>query len=197
MSRPSRKQQILEALARELESNPGGKITTAALAASAGVSEAALYRHFASKAQMFEALIDFAEETVFSRINQIFTEEKRSSVRCGHLLYLLLGFAERNPGITRILMGEVLLGEHERLRSRVDRFFARFETQLKQILRESRLRDGGETPMGAEHTAQLLLSLAEGRLHRFLRSGFDYPATQDWESQWTFLSRSLFLPESA
>ncbi len=182
--RPSRKQQILEALARELESNPGGRITTAALAAAAGVSEAALYRHF-------------AEEAVFARVNQIFSEEKRSAVRCGHLIYLLLGFAERNPGITRILMGEVLMGENERLRDRVDRFFARFETQLKQVLREARLRQGGDTPMGAEGTAALLLALAEGRLHRFLRSGFAYPATRDWETQWEFLSRSLFLPEAA
>jgi TetR/AcrR family transcriptional regulator len=195
--RPSRKQQILEALARELESNPGGRITTAALAAAAGVSEAALYRHFASKARMFEALIDFAEEAVFARINQIFVEEKRSSVRCGHLIYLLLGFAERNPGITRILMGEVLLGENQRLRDRVDRFFGRFETQLKQVLREAKLRQGGETPIGAEESAALLLALAEGRLHRFLRSGFDYPATRDWERQWEMLSRSLFLPEAA
>ena len=195
--RPSRKQQILEALARELESNPGGKITTAALASAAGVSEAALYRHFASKARMFEALIDFAEEAVFARVNQIFSEEKRSAMRCGHLVYLLLGFAERNPGITRILMGEVLLGENERLRDRVDRFFARFETQLKQVLREARLRQGGDNPVGAEGTAALLLALAEGRLHRFLRSGFEYPATEDWENQWEFLSRSLFLPEAA
>jgi TetR/AcrR family transcriptional regulator len=197
MSRPSRKQQILEALALELESNPGGRITTAALAAAAGVSEAALYRHFASKARMFEALIDFAEEAVCARVNQIVTEEKRSAVRCGRMLYLLLGFAERNPGITRILMGEVLLGENERLRQRVDRFFARFETQLKQVLREARLRQGGEVPMGAEETAALLLALAEGRLHRFLRSGFDYPATRDWDTLWATLSRSLFLPEAA
>jgi len=195
--RPSRKQAILEALARELELTPGGRITTAALAAAAGVSEAALYRHFASKAKMFEALIDFAEEAVFARVNQIFMEEKRSTVRCGHLIYLLLGFAERNPGITRILLGEVLLGENLRLRERVDRFFARFETQLKQVLREARLREGGASPLGPEGTASLLLALTEGRLHRYLRSDFEYPATTDWESQWALLSRSLFLPESA
>ncbi len=195
--RPSRKQAILEALARELERQTGHRITTAALARAAGVSEAALYRHFASKAQMFEALIGFAEETVFARINQIFSEERQARVRCGKLLYLLLGFAERNPGITRVLLGEVLVGENERLQGRVDQFFGRFETQLRQVLREAHLREGGSSPIGAEGTAEMLLALVEGRLHRFLRSGFEFSPLAGWEPQWTHLSRALFLPESA
>ena len=195
--RPSRKRVILETLARELERKPGSRITTAALAQAAGVSEAALYRHFASKAQMFEALIGFAEETVFARINQILVEDRRAQMRCTRLLYLLLGFAERNPGITRVLLGEVLVGENERLRNRVDQFFGRFESQLRQVLREAPLREGTASPLGAEGTAQLLLSLVEGRLHRYLRSGFGFSPVEGWEAQWRQLSRTLFLPESA
>jgi TetR/AcrR family transcriptional regulator len=190
--RPSRKHAILEALARELESRPGSRITTAALAEAAGVSEAALYRHFASKAQMFEALIGFAEESVFARVNQILDEERRAQARCQRLLFLLLGFAERNPGITRVLLGEVLVGENERLRVRVDQFFGRFETQLRQALREAPLREGGDAPLGPEGSAELLLSLVEGRLHRYLRSGFSFSPVTGWEAQWTQVSRSLF-----
>jgi TetR/AcrR family transcriptional regulator len=195
--RPSRKREILETLARELERAPGSRITTSALAQAAGVSEAALYRHFASKAQMFEALIGFAEETVFARVNQILAEDHRARTRCGRLLYLLLGFAERNPGITRVLLGEVLLGENERLRKRVDQFFGRFESQLRQVLREAPLREGTASPIGAEGAAALLLSLVEGRLHRFLRSGFQFSPVAGWEPQWDQLSRALFRLESA
>jgi len=195
--RPSRKQQILESLAQELERQPGGRITTAALARAAGVSEAALYRHFAGKAQMFEALIDFAEETVFARANQIFAEERRGRMRCGRLLYLLLGCAERNPGITRVLLGEVLVGENKRLQVRVDQFFGRFETQLRQLLHEAPLREGSNIPLGPEGTAELLLALVEGRLHRFLRSGFNAHPLEGWEPQWEQLARALFLPEMA
>jgi TetR/AcrR family transcriptional regulator len=195
--RQSRRQQILEALARELEERPGGRVTTAALAAAAGVSEAALYRHFDSKARMFEALIEFAEETVFARINQILADDRQARNRCGHMLFLLLGFAERNPGISRVLLGEVLVGEHDRLRARVDQFFGRFETQLRQVLREARLREGADPPLGAEGTAELLLAVAEGRLQRFLRSGFQFSPVAGWEAQWAQLSRALFLLESA
>lgn len=194
--RPSRKRMILESLARELERQPGHRITTAALARAAGVSETTIYRHFANKAQMFEDLIGFAEQSVFARINQIFSDEHQAQVRCGKMLYLLLGFAERNPGITRVLLGEVLVGENERLQRRVDQFFGRFETQLRQVLREARLREGSISPIGAEATAQMFLALVEGRLHRFLRSGFDFSPLADWEHQWVQLSRALFLPES-
>lgn len=192
MPRYSRKQLILEALARELESKPGNRVTTAILAKAIDVSEATLYRHFTSKAQMFEELIDFAEDAVFSRVNQILTEEQLGRTRCHKLMSLLLVFAERNPGITRILLGEVLVGEHERLRIRVDQFFGRFETQLRQVLRETPLREGHGTPIGAEGSAELLLAVVEGRMHRFLRSGFTFSPVTGWEAQWERISRSLF-----
>lgn len=193
---PSRKQFILEALARELESKPGNRITTANLAKAVGVSEATLYRHFTNKAQMFGSLINFAEEVIFSRINQILSEELLGRVRCQRIVFLMLGFAERNPGITRILLGEVLIGEHEILQVRVDQFFGRFETQLRQVLREAPLREGHGAPLGAEGSAELLMSIVEGRLHRFIRSGFNFSPITGWDAQWEQISRTLFLPES-
>lgn len=193
---PSRKQFILEALARELESKPGNRITTANLAKAVGVSEATLYRHFTNKAQMFGSLINFAEEVIFSRINQILSEELLGRVRCQRIVFLMLGFAERNPGITRILLGEVLIGEHEILQVRVDQFFGRFETQLRQVLREAPLREGHGAPLGAEGSAELLMSIVEGRLHRFIRSGFNFSPIAGWDAQWEQISRTLFLPES-
>ncbi len=187
-----RKQLILEALATELENNPGSRITTAVLARATGITEAALYRHFASKAQMFDALIAFAEETVFSRINQILDEEKNANVRCAKIIYLLLGFAERNPGIVRVLLGDALIGEGERLLSRVERFFDRLETQLKQVMRESRLRDEVASPVSAEDCADIMLGFIEGRMHRFLRTQFKKPPLDKWEEQWGVISTALF-----
>ncbi len=182
-----RKQQILEALASELEQSPGARITTALLARASGITEAALYRHFPSKTRMFEELIAFAEESVFSRINQILAEEKGTGERCTRILYLLLGFAERNPGITRLLLGDVLAGEDERLLSRVDRFFDRLETQFRQILREARLREDGGSAVTPEESAALLLALVEGRLRRFVRSRFRESPLAGWETQWRLL----------
>ena len=192
MGRAPRKQLILEALARELELNPGGRITTASLGRAAGISEAALYRHFASKAKMFEGLIDFAEESIFVRINQILQEEQDVRLRCGQLLYLLLAFSDRNPGITRVLLGDALVGETERLMIRVGQFFARLETQLRQILREAEWRgDGmGETDSGV--AANLLLAVVEGRMHQYLRSRFEASPLEQWEAQWVLLQNSLF-----
>lgn len=187
-----RRQLILEALATELEKNPGSRITTAVLARSTGITEAALYRHFASKAQMFDALIAFAEESVFTRINQILDEEKNTSIRCAKIVYLLLGFAERNPGIVRVLLGDALIGEGERLLSRVERFFDRLETQLKQVVRESRLRDATAGPVAAEDCADIMLGFIEGRLHRFLRSQFGRSPLDRWEEQWDVIASALF-----
>jgi len=187
-----RKQLILEALADELEKNPGARITTAVLARATGITEAALYRHFASKGQMFDALINFAEEAVFSRINQILDEEKHSGVRCTQIVYLLLGFAERNPGIVRVLLGDALVGEDDRLLSRVGRFFDRLETQFKQIIRESRLREGAEESVSAEDYANIMLDFAEGRMHRFLRSQFKKRPLHRWEEQWGVIASALF-----
>lgn len=138
----SRRDQILQSLAEMLEQTPGGRITTSGLAKHVGVSEAALYRHFPSKAKMFEGLIEFIEETIFSRISLILKEEGRAETRCRQVLNLLLTFSERNPGITRILTGDPLSGETDRLRLRVAQLFERLETQLKQLLREAELREG-------------------------------------------------------
>lgn len=191
----SRKQMILESLAAELERSPGERITTAVLARAVGVSEAALYRHFASKAKMFEGLIGFAEESVFARINQILESEKGTRQRCARILYLLLVFAERNPGITRVLLGDALVGETERLHQRVEQFFSRLETQFRQVLREARMRDD-VLCVEPEQGASLLLALVEGRMHRFLRTRFKTSPAEAWESQWRVLEQALFQPSA-
>ncbi|MFT7218766.1 MAG: TetR/AcrR family transcriptional regulator [Candidatus Azotimanducaceae bacterium] len=190
--KPSRKEQILQSLAAILEQSPGGRITTAGLAKHVGVSEAALYRHFPSKAKMFEALIEFIETTLFSRISQIINEEERASVRCEKILGLLLTFCERNPGITRILTGDPLAGETERLRERVTQLFDRIEAQLRQILREMPMR--GETPITLDSTvaANLMLSVAEGRISQYVRSNFTRLPTTQWDEQWQSIKRGLF-----
>jgi TetR/AcrR family transcriptional regulator len=130
----NRKSEILQVLAAELETKPGTRITTASLAKAVGVSEAALYRHFPSKARMFEGLIEFAEESVFGVITRILDENRAVDRRCEHILLVLLRFAERNPGIARLLSGDVLVGENQRLRARVMQFFDRIETQIKPVL---------------------------------------------------------------
>ncbi len=191
-SKVPRKQLILEALAAELEGNPGGRITIAVLARATGITEAALYRHFASKAQMFDALIDFAEEAVFSRINQILDEEKDTATRCAQIIYLLLGFTERNPGIVRVLLGDALVGEEDRLLSRVEKFFDRLETQLKQVIRESRLRDNAAGTIAVEDCVDIMMSFIEGRMHRFLRSQFNKRPLDGWERQWSIIASALF-----
>lgn len=195
MPRPSRKQAILEALANELEQHPGDRITTAALARAVGVSEAALYRHFPSKARMFEGLIGFAEETVFARINQILQDEKNTQLRVAHVIYLLLGFADRNPGITRVLLGDALVGERERLHGRVKQFFERIDLQLRQILREAPLRADANLRASPEAAAALLTAFIEGRMQQFLRSRFSIASLTSWETDWQVLSHGLFDPE--
>ncbi len=141
----SRKDQILQALARMLEAAPGQRITTAALAREVGVSEAALYRHFPSKARMFEGLIKFIEDTLFARITRIINEEERAEIRCHKILLLLLTFCDKNPGMTRLLTGDALAGETQRLRERIAQFFSRLEAQLKQVLREAQIRENLKT----------------------------------------------------
>ncbi len=190
--RSDRRQQILEVLATELETHPGSRITTASLARAVGVSEAALYRHFASKAQMFEALIDFAEESVFGLTNRILEQEKDVIIRCERVLMLLLGFAERNPGITRVLLGDALVGENERLRARAAKFFERVETQLKQILREAHLTDGPRAAISIDAAANQIMAMIEGRASQFVRSGFERKPTLQAEDQWKALQVGLF-----
>ena len=191
-TKPNRRQQILETLARELESHPGSRITTAGLARAVGVSEAALYRHFASKAKMFEALIDFAEETVFGLINKVLSQETSPSSRCEKILQILLGFAERNPGITRILLGDALVGENERLRARVGQFFERVRTQLRQVLREANLEGGQRAALTIDAAADTMMTLVEGKMSQFARSGFSDTPTRYWTDQWPVLAQGLF-----
>jgi len=188
----NRKQQILEILALQLELNPGNRITTASLAKAVDVSEAALYRHFASKAKMFEALIDFSEDSVFGLINSILTQEKNAIVRCEKIVQLLLGFSERNPGITRVLVGDALVGENERLRVRVLQFFERLETQLKQILREANLDDSARLVGSIDSGANQILALVEGKMSQFVRTSFNKKPTEYYQEQWQALKRGLF-----
>jgi len=186
----NRKQQILECLALMLQSSPGQRITTAKLAAEVGVSEAALYRHFPSKARMFEGLIDFIEESIFSRINLILSDHKETLVRCHHVLHVLLVFAERNPGMCRILSGDALMGENERLRIRVHQFFEKLESQFKQILRERKLREGKTFTINEQALANILVAFAEGKISQYVRSGFDKKPSSDFNEQWQFLMAS-------
>ena len=190
--KPSRKEQILQSLATILEQSPGGRITTAGLAKHVGVSEAALYRHFPSKAKMFEALIEFIENTIFPRINQIMNEEMEADKRCEKILGLILTFCERNPGITRILTGDPLAGETERLRQRVTQLFDRIEAQLRQIIREMPIRGQQKSPTDPVVAANLLLSLAEGRIGQYVRSDFERKPTTEWDAQWQVVREGLF-----
>ena len=190
--KPSRKDQILQSLATILEQSPGQRITTAGLAKHVGVSEAALYRHFPSKAKMFEALIEFIENTIFSRITQIMSEEMQADKRCEMILGLILTFSERNPGITRILTGDPLAGETERLRQRVTQLFDRIEVQLRQIIREMPLRGEQKTSTDPIVAANLLLSLVEGRIGQYVRSNFERKPTTEWDAQWQVIREGLF-----
>ncbi len=188
----NRRQEILETLTHELETNPGSRITTASLAKAVGVSEAALYRHFPSKAKMFEALIDFSEEAIFGLVNKILEQEKDPVTRCEKILSVLLIFSERNPGISRVLIGDALVGENERLRKRVSQFFERLETQIKQILREANLSDGNRAAQSIDSTANIMLALVEGRISQYIRSSFEKKPSKYWEEQWAAIRPGLF-----
>ena len=196
-SKISRKDQILKALARMLEAAPGQRITTAALAREVGVSEAALYRHFPSKARMFEGLIKFIEDTLFARITRIINEEDSAEIRCHNILLLLLTFCDKNPGMTRLLTGDALAGETERLRERIAQFFGRLEAQLKQVLREAQIRENLKTTISPTILTNLLLASVEGRLVQFVRSEFKVSPLDNWDTQWDFLSKNLLEPYSA
>ena len=195
-SKISRKDQILQSLARMLENSPGERITTAALAKEVGVSEAALYRHFPSKAKIFEGLIKFMEETLFLRISRILKEESSAELRCQKILTLLLTFSQKNPGITRLLTGDVLSGETERLRERIVQFYNRLESQLKQILREAQVRENLKPVISPTALANLLLAVVEGRIVQFVRSEFKNPPLDNWDLQWELLSRNILAPFS-
>lgn len=190
-TKTSRRQQILESLAKMLENSPGARITTSALAKEVGVSEAALYRHFPSKSKMFEGLIEFIEETIFTRITLILAEEPTAVKRCESILFLVLTFTERNPGITRLLTGDALTGETERLRNRIAQLFERLETQLKQILREAELREGIRPTLPIAAAANLLMACVDGRVTQFVRSEFRRMPTEHWKDQWALIERVL------
>ena len=187
----NRRQQILETLAMELEQSPGETITTAALAKAVGVSEAALYRHFASKAKMFEGLIEFIEESVFGLINRILAEEKSAMVRIEKILQLVLGFAQKNPGLTRLLMGDVLVGETGRLRKRIDKFYERLETQLKQVIREGEAAQELKPGQQVAAKANLILTVMQGKIQQFVRTEFKSQPLDLWEEQWQMLRSGL------
>ena len=188
----SRKEQILQALAHMLENAPGERITTSSLAKEVGVSEAALYRHFPSKAKMFEGLIEFIEEALFTRITMILEDKPTALERCEKILMLLLGFCEKNPGLTRIMTGDALAGEPDRLRQRVAKMFERLETQIKQVLREAEVNEGLRPRATLGATANLLVSVAEGRICQYVRSEFKRKPTDQWPLQWEQLALVVF-----
>jgi TetR/AcrR family transcriptional regulator len=180
-----RRVQILQMLATMLEQPGGEKITTAALAARLDVSEAALYRHFASKAQMFEGLIEFIEQSVFSLINQI-ADKETSGVKQTHMIAsLVLSFAEKNRGMTRVLNGDALVNEQDRLQQRMNQFFDKVEAQLKQSLRVA-VQAGDYESYGDKFDvslrANIIVSFVQGRLQRFAKSGYTKLPTEQAEA---------------
>jgi TetR/AcrR family transcriptional regulator len=178
-----RRVQILQALAAMLQEPGSDRITTAALAARLEVSEAALYRHFASKAQMFEGLIEFIESSVFTLINQITEREPVGAVQAGRIVSVLLQFGERNPGMVRVMVGDALVFEHERLTVRMNQFFERVESQLRQGLKLAADDAGSSTPtVDAQLRASVLTSFIVGRLQRYVRSGFRRSPTEQLDA---------------
>jgi TetR/AcrR family transcriptional regulator len=216
VKRGERRIQILQVLAHMLEEPTPEKITTAALARKLDVSEAALYRHFASKAQMYEGLIEFIEETVFGLANKIIAEEDNGLVQARAILTMLLGFAEKNPGMVRVLIGEALVNEHERLQARVNQLHDRLEATVKQSLRiaatqrdesaavenaATRTSQGGapapepsaseppaDDPPDPTAQANLMIAYVVGRWHQYAKSGFKRKPTDLWEKQWSLLA---------
>ncbi|MBS0971176.1 nucleoid occlusion factor SlmA [Chimaeribacter arupi] len=188
----NRREEILQALAQMLESSDGSqRITTAKLAATVGVSEAALYRHFPSKTKMFDSLIEFIEDSLISRINLILQDEKETLARLRLILLLILGFAERNPGLTRIMTGHALMFEQDRLQARINQLFERIEAQLRQVLRERKLREGTAFNNDEALLVSQMLALCEGMLSRYVRSDFRYRPTQDFDHRWPLIAGQL------
>lgn len=188
----NRREEILQALAQMLESSDGSqRITTAKLAASVGVSEAALYRHFPSKTRMFDSLIEFIEDSLITRINLILQDEKNTLARVRFIVQLILGFGERNPGLTRILTGHALMFEQDRLQSRINQLFERIEAQLRQVLRERKMREGEGFITDETLLASQLLAFCEGMLSRFIRSDFRYKPTAEFDTRWPLLAAQL------
>lgn len=179
-----RKTQILHTLAQMLESPAAERITTAALAARLDVSEAALYRHFSSKAQMFEGLIDFIEASLFGLINRITSEEKSGVRQIDAMVGVLLGFAQKNRGMTRVLIGDALVTEEERLQARINQLHDRIEAALKQALRFGVTQQELLAELDVAAQANLLMSFVTGRWHQFAKSGFKRDPAEFWSRQW-------------
>tara|TARA_R100000935_G_C2798442_1_gene149291 strand:- start:357 stop:950 length:594 start_codon:yes stop_codon:yes gene_type:complete len=190
--KPSRREVILHALLELLENDPGARITTSVLAKSVGVTEAALYRHFPSKRKMFEALLEFAEEAVFSRCQVILQEQEDVRVRLQQLMHLVLVFAERNPGLCCVVTGDALVGENETLRRRASQFFERLETQLRQTLKEGEIRQGLRPRTSATRGADFVLVFMEGRIQRFIRSSFIRLPSADFDESWALVSEAVW-----
>lgn len=183
-----RKLQILQTIAEMLEQPKSDKITTAALAQKLDISEAALYRHFASKAQMFEGLIEFIEQTVFSLINKISAEETDGLKQAEGIVALLLGFAQKNRGMTRVLIGDALVNENERLQLRINQFLDRIESTLKQSLRIAATQGKLNNEADAGALANVLVCYVIGRWQQFGKSGFTRDPMTQWPQQWALLS---------
>jgi TetR/AcrR family transcriptional regulator len=184
-----RRIQILQTLAAMLEQPGAERITTAALAARLEVSEAALYRHFASKAQMFEGLIEFIETSIFSLLNQIAEKNDAPSVKARHMVTVLLQFAQRNPGMARVMVGDALVFENDRLEQRMNQFFERFESSLRQVLRDQAQAISSLTPtVDANVQASVLVSFVVGRLQRFARSGYKRLPTEHLDASLALLT---------
>ena len=177
----NRKQQILETLAHMLEQPKREKITTASLAAKLDVSEAALYRHFANKAQMFEGLIEFIEVSIFGVINKITKDETDGTKQVQLIVTMLLKFAEKNPGMTRVLIGDALVNEEDYLQTRINQLYDRLEASLKQSLRIAEAQTNEKTD--AEVQANLLICYVIGRWHQYAKSGFKRKPTELLEAQ--------------
>jgi TetR/AcrR family transcriptional regulator len=179
----ARKLQILQTLATMLEDPKGEKVTTAALAARLGVSEAALYRHFASKAQMFEGLIEFIETTIFGLINEISTRETSGLKQVRSIVAMLLEFSQTNKGMTRVLIGDALVNENERLQERMNQLLERIESSLRQSFRVAASENEVAEGFDANARAGLVVAFVIGRWHRFAKSGFRKPPGESLEAQ--------------
>jgi Transcriptional regulator len=190
--KPSRKDGILQALALMLEADNNARITTAALARAVGVSEAALYRHFPSKAKIYEGLLDFAEETLFTAVNKIKSSDDDTATCCGNILGVFLAFGERNPGIIRLLCGDALHGEKERLQLRAGRIFERLESELKQAIRKGEVSEGLSTQLPPGMSATCMVNMVEGRLRQFVRTRYQARPTEDWDPLWQLLRSTIF-----
>jgi TetR/AcrR family transcriptional regulator len=184
MAKGERKIQILQTLAHMLETPTAERVTTAALAAKIEVSEAALYRHFTGKAQMYEGLIEFVEETLFALINKITSEEHSGVRQVEAIVGVLLAFAQKNRGMTRVLIGDALVNEDDRLQARINQLHDRLEAAIKQAIRFGVTQHELVADIDAAACANLILSFVTGRWHQFAKSGFKRDPVELWTKQW-------------